>query len=98
MSESMWSLYIIRCADHSLYVGITTDVERRFAVHQTEKGQAAKYVRGRGPLTLVYQLEIGDRSLASRYEYACKKLHKWQKESIVAGQLNLHDILDFEDE
>ena len=46
-------LYILRCGDNSLYTGITTDVARRLAAHQSGKG--AKYTRGRGPLTLVYQ-------------------------------------------
>ncbi len=93
----MWSLYIIRCADDSLYVGITTDVERRFEEHQAGKKQSAKYVRGRGPLKLVYQYEIGDRSLASRYEYACKQLSKDDKERLVAGQLDLEDCLELVD-
>ena len=43
-----WYLYVIRCRDGSLYTGISTDVERRFADHQADNG--AKYLRGRGPI------------------------------------------------
>jgi len=92
----MWWLYIIRCADDSLYVGITTDVERRFNDHAASNKNSAKYLRNRSPLKLVYQIEIGDRSLASRYEYACKQLAKSDKESIVAGQLNIIDLIDLD--
>ena len=92
VSTAIWSLYIIRCADESLYIGITTDVERRFADHQDGNPRSAKYVRGRGPLILVYQTEIGDRSLASRYEYACKQLSKAQKHALVMGELDIFDL------
>ncbi|MBT8330889.1 MAG: GIY-YIG nuclease family protein, partial [Deltaproteobacteria bacterium] len=46
-----WYVYMLRCCDGSLYTGIATDVERRFAEHQSNSG--AKYLRGRGPLALV---------------------------------------------
>ena len=49
-----WFIYIIRCADGSLYTGITTDVSRRFAEHARSGPRAARYLRGRGPLTLVF--------------------------------------------
>lgn len=94
----IWSLYIIRCADASLYIGITTDVERRFSEHSAGSKKSARYLRGRGPLRLVYQLDIGDRSLASRYEYACKRLSKEDKERLVAGQLDLRDCLDIDEQ
>lgn len=67
-----WQLYIILCSDDSLYTGITTDVERRFAQHRD--GTGARYFRGRRPLRLVY-LETGhDRSSASRRELEVKGL------------------------
>ena len=65
-------LYILRCGDNSLYTGITTDVARRLAAHQSGKG--AKYTRGRGPLTLVYQEELPDKPSALRRELAVKAL------------------------
>ena len=70
-------LYILRCGDNSLYTGITTDVARRLAAHQSGKG--AKYTRGRGPLTLVYQEELPDKPSALRRELAVKALTSEEK-------------------
>ena len=82
MSE-IWHVYLIRCADGSLYTGITTDVERRLAEHRAGKG--AKYLRGRGPLELAYSRPIGDRAAASREEARIKRLSKAAKEALIAG-------------
>ncbi len=72
-----WQVYIILCANGSLYTGITTDVERRFAQHAA--GTGAKYFRGHVPLRLVY-LEVGhDRSSASQREALIKKLRPADK-------------------
>lgn len=81
---SGWLLYLVRCADNSLYTGIATDVERRFAEHQS--GRGAKYLRGRGPLKLVFKAEAGDRASASRLEYQIKQWDKRDKERLVTGQ------------
>jgi len=75
---SSWSVYLLRCGDGSLYTGIATDVSRRIAEHKD--GGGAKYLRGRGPLDLVFQQEIGDRSLASKIEHRVKRLPKEYKE------------------
>ena len=88
----MWSVYIIRCGDNSLYTGISNDVAKRFAVHQSGKAQAAKYTRTRHPLQLVFTKEIGTKSAASRVEYYLKKLTKKQKERLVAGTISLSDL------
>ena len=79
--ESVWYLYILRCADGSLYTGITTNVERRFAAHSTGKG--AKYTRGRGPLKLVYREECGGHSDALKREWQIKQLTREEKEKMV---------------
>ena len=73
----MWKLYILRCGDGSLYTGITTDVEARFAQHNAGKG--AKYTRGRGPLELVYSEECGTHSDALKRELAVKALPRVEK-------------------
>lgn len=74
-----WSIYLLRCADGSLYTGIATDVSRRLTEHaESEKG--AKYLRGRGPLELVFRQEIGDRGLALKVEHRIKRLPKADKE------------------
>jgi len=78
-----WHLYLIRCRDGSLYTGITTDVARRFAEHQENDDAGAKYLRGRGPLVLVFQKKLGSRSLALGVESRVKKLSKARKEELI---------------
>ena len=78
-----WNLYIIRTNQGHLYTGITQDVTRRFLEHQEGSKKAAKYLRGKGPLKLVFQQEIGSRSSALKAEFALKKLPKRQKESLI---------------
>lgn len=76
-----WRVYILRCSDHSLYTGITTDMERRFRQHAG--GSGARYFRGRQPLAVVF-LESGhDRSSASRREAEIKALSRSDKELLI---------------
>jgi len=81
--RSSWFVYIIRCGDLSLYTGIATDVDRRFAEHESQGAKAAKYLRGRLPLTLVYQQEIGSRSEASKVELRIKSLSRKEKLKLI---------------
>jgi len=76
-----WFLYMVRCKNGHIYTGISTDVERRFAEHQAGKG--AKYLRGKGPLKLVYQKKIGSRSEALKAEISMKKMSKSDKEKTI---------------
>jgi putative endonuclease len=76
---SPWSLYIIRCRDGELYTGVTTDVNRRFVEHQGGGPRAAKYLKGKAPLQLVYQELVGSRSEALKREIQVKKLSRQQK-------------------
>lgn len=81
-----WQVYIILCLDDSLYTGITTDIDRRFAQHVA--GSGAKYFRGHSPVQIVY-LEGGhDRSSASRREAEIKKLHPVDKRRLIASSAN----------
>jgi putative endonuclease len=73
-----WSIYLLRCGDGSLYTGIATDVSRRIVEHAQGK-RGAKYLRGRGPFEIVYQREVGDRSVATRIEYRVKQLPRNEK-------------------
>jgi putative endonuclease len=68
-----YSIYLIECRDGSLYTGIATDVERRLEEHRNSP-RGAKFLRGRGPLRLVFRCELGDRSLAARIENRVKRL------------------------
>ncbi len=89
---SIWSVYIIRCGDRSLYTGISNDVAKRFAVHQSGNAQSAKYTRHRHPLQLVFTAEIGTKSAASRAEYHIKQLPKRTKELLVSGMTSLSEL------
>ena len=88
-----WHLYLVRCHDGSLYTGITTDVARRFAEHQENKGAGAKYLRGRGPLVLVFQKKLGGRSLALAVESKVKKLSKARKEDLIRTDTRIDEII-----
>jgi len=73
---------MVRTKAGHLYTGISNDVERRFKQHQS--GTGAKALKGKGPLELVFQCQVGDRSMASKLEYRLKQLNKTQKEALVA--------------
>jgi len=88
-----WHLYLIRCHDGSLYTGITTNVARRFAEHQGNSDTGAKYLRGRGPLVLVFQRKLGSRSLALGVESKIKKLSKARKEELVRADTCIDEII-----
>ncbi|MBE0485047.1 GIY-YIG nuclease family protein [Marinobacter sp.] len=90
MSNS-WYLYLVRTASGSLYTGITTDVDRRFAEHQAGAPKGARSLRGKGPLTLVFQAPAGDRSLASKLEWQVKRWPKARKEALIKGEFSLSD-------
>lgn len=76
-----WYVYILRCADGTLYTGSTDDVARRLAVHNSGKG--AKYTRSRRPLELVYTEELDSYSAALKREYAIKQLSRQEKLNLI---------------
>lgn len=76
-----WFVYFVRCADDSLYCGITNDLEARVKAHNQGKG--SKYVGSRLPAVLVWSAPCKDRAAASRREYRLKRFSKTEKESIV---------------
>ena len=80
-----WFVYIVRASDDSLYTGITTDLNRRLAEHQSGK-VGAKYFRGRNACEMVYSESGHNRSTASKREAAIKKLSRYQKLELVSGQ------------
>lgn len=73
----MWYVYMLACADGSLYTGIATDVDKRFAAHKS--GRGAKYTRSHPPVAVVYREACGDKSAALRREAAIKKLPRAEK-------------------
>ena len=72
-----WVVYMLECADKSLYTGITTNLERRLAEHEAGKG--ARYTKGRGPFRLVYSETCAGRAEATRRETAIKLMDKAKK-------------------
>lgn len=92
VAVSEFSLYIVRCADGSLYTGIATDVDKRLIEHESGP-RGAKYLRGKAPLELVYSEVVGDRALASRLEYRVKQLGRKQKLELIEGRRSLADLV-----
>lgn len=78
-----WHVYLVRCADGSLYTGIATDVERRVQEHNSDDTVGAKYTRARRPITLVYHEAVDTRSAALKREHAIRKMSKAEKEKMV---------------
>jgi len=82
----MWYLYIICCSDNSLYTGITNNLSKRMASHNSGKG--AKYTQYRTPVALVYQEKFDDRSQASMREASIKKLSRQKKMELISLSCN----------
>jgi len=80
---SDWYLYIIRCRDNTLYTGISTDVDRRLAQHRGTSNTGSRYLRGRGPLSLVLREHLDSKSLALKEEARVKRMSKAKKEELI---------------
>jgi DNA-binding protein HU-beta len=87
MLQTTWYLYLIECADGSLYTGIATDVARRFQEHLSGKG--ARFTRSRKAIRLVASRPIGSRSEALRAEIAIKRLPKVKKAEAVRAMTSI---------
>jgi len=82
-ADGSWFVYMVHCADGSLYTGIAKDVSRRVDEHNDRSGPGAKYTRSRQPVTLVYQETVASRSEAAQREYAIKRLTRTEKKSLI---------------
>jgi putative endonuclease len=82
--KSRWFVYVVRCADGTLYTGTTTDAARRVARHNA--GTGARYTRSRRPVVLVYTVRAADRGSALSREAAIKKLSRREKEELIAAK------------
>jgi len=80
-----WYCYIMRCADDTLYTGITNDLEKRLTAHN--EGTAAKYTRARGPVELVLVENCADRSAASKREMTIKNLNREEKLALIQSSM-----------
>jgi putative endonuclease len=81
---SQWYVYMLRCADGTLYTGVTTDLKRRVDEHNGEgaAGKGAKYTKARRPVVLVYSETVLDRSAAQMREHALRQLSRTEKEKL----------------
>ena len=79
-----WIVYILECADGSLYTGITNDLERRMRAHASGKG--AKYTKRRGPFTLRYTESLNSKGAALQREAAIKSLDRTAKMALLAAR------------
>tara|TARA_R110002095_G_C4197636_1_gene234634 strand:- start:342 stop:620 length:279 start_codon:yes stop_codon:yes gene_type:complete len=90
---------MVRCKFGTLYTGVTTDVDRRFEEHQSQGKKCAKYLKGKGPLELVYFEPVLDKKTAYRLENKIKGLTKAQKEQYIysfpKGPRHRHSLLNY---
>lgn len=86
----MYYVYLLRCADGTLYTGFTNDLARRLAAHNA--GRGAKYTRGRRPVELVYWESFSNKSSALRREYAIKQLPRRQKLTLIQSSVPSQQI------
>lgn len=89
----MYFVYIIRCRDGSLYTGITTDPVRRFREHAGEVANGAKFTHSHPPEAVEALWSCEDRSLASKLEYAIKKLRRVQKLRLISDDDAFAELL-----
>ena len=74
-----WQVYLLRCADGTLYTGVARDVTRRLRQHNGELAGGSRYTRGRRPVTLLWAEQAVDRACAQRRESRIKRLSRAQK-------------------
>ncbi len=89
--NSSWFVYLLRCADNTLYTGITTDLNRRLNEHNGENSRTkgARYTRSRRPVVLVYSETLSNRASASQREYTIKQLSRAAKEKLISASSRL---------
>jgi putative endonuclease len=85
VDSKLWFVYILRCADNTLYTGVAIDVEKRLDEHNGITKNGAKYTHSRRPVELVYQEPADSRSTACKREYIIRNLKKSEKEILIAS-------------
>lgn len=89
----MYYIYMVRCADSSLYTGIAADLARRMREHTGKAATAAKYTRSRQVVALESVWTAADRAAASRLEYAIKKLPRSKKLELIANPARMTELM-----
>lgn len=85
----MYHFYILRCADNSLYCGMTTNLEKRIKEHNSSSSRGAKYLRGKTPATIVYTEDYKNIKSAMNRELQIKKWTRAKKEALIKGDAEL---------
>lgn len=80
-----WHVYIVQCADATLYTGITKDLQRRFQQHNGEQAGGPKYTRGRRPVCLMWSKEAPNHGVALQQEITIKKLSRREKLRLIGN-------------
>ena len=83
MSDADWVVYVVRCADGTLYTGITTDLERRLAEHNGERAGGARYTRSRRPVALAHHERFATRAEAARREALIRRSTRKEKIDLI---------------
>ncbi len=84
-----WFVYIVRCADNSLYTGITKNIVRRIDEHNNNNRSASAYTRARRPVVLVHQESFLTRSQATKREYQIKLLSRKEKDELLSIEIDM---------
>ena len=79
LNKKTWFVYLLRCANNSLYCGVTNDIDKRLRQHNGEIVGGAKYTRANRPCELVYQEKAKDRSAALKRECEIKAMNRGEK-------------------
>lgn len=88
-----WFVYLARCADDTLYCGITNDLVARLAAHNAGKG--ARYTRTRTPIEILATRRCMTKGRALQIEYRVKQLSREQKERLIASRFRSRALVDF---
>ena len=83
--DAQWQVYLLQCADQSLYAGVTSDLAKRVQQHNGELAGGARYTRARRPVALVWSEACDSRSDAQQREHALRRLSREQKLALIAG-------------
>ncbi|MDC0609452.1 GIY-YIG nuclease family protein [Vibrio sp.] len=89
--STSWWVYLVRTHQGQLYCGISTDVERRFKQH--ESGIGAKFLRGKGPLSLEWFAKVPTHSAALKCEVRIKRLSKASKEKLIVEPKYFRELI-----
>ena len=90
----MYYVYMLRCEDNSIYTGITNNLERRMEEHFKKSEKCAKYTRSHPVKKLETAWKTENKILASKLEYAIKKLKKQEKEQLISTKKELNEIFN----